>query len=64
MIPTAMINLAEINHTSLIIAVVAVVILIVWKAAKKVIKIVLAVVAAIALLAHFGVLAGLNLPFT
>lgn len=58
-----MFDLMEINHTYLIIAVVAAVILFVWKAAKKIIKIVLAVVLAIALLMHFGVLAGLPIPF-
>ena len=63
MLPLALINLSEINHTYLIIAAVAAVILFVWKAAKKVIKIVLAVIIAVALLAHFGVIAGLPIPF-
>ena len=58
----AMIQLSEINHTYLIIALVAAAVLFVWKAAKKVIKIVLAVVIAVALLMHFGVLAGLPIP--
>ena len=62
--PAMLINLFDINPTYRIIAAVAAVILFVWKAAKKAIKIVLAVVIAIALLMHFGLLAGLPLPFS